>query len=114
MILITKLIFFISKSLRMFTQLLSNLNWLHIAAAAVAFFMLGAIWYSPILFAKPWARMVNMNMTDPNAKKGMGVMMFGSFILMVVCCIALAILYAIIHVDSALSAVKFGLFFGVG
>jgi|SRR5215471_3110631 len=98
----------------MFTQLLSNLNWLHIAVAAVAFFILGAVWYSPVLFAKPWAKMVNMNMTDPNAKKGMGVMMFGSFILMVICCIALAILYSIIHIDNAFSAIKFGLFFGVG
>ncbi|HXL56312.1 MAG TPA: DUF1761 domain-containing protein [Chitinophagaceae bacterium] len=98
----------------MFTQILSHLNWLHIIVAAVAFFVLGALWYSPVLFAKPWARMTNMNANDPNVKKGMGVMMLSSFILMIICCIALAMLYQIIQIKSAVAAIKFGLFFGVG
>jgi hypothetical protein len=98
----------------MFTQLLTHLNWLHVVVAAIAFFVLGALWYSPVLFSKPWAKLVNLNMADPNARKGMGAMMFGSFILMIICCIALAIVYNILRLDSALSAVKFGLFFGVG
>jgi len=98
----------------MFVQLLTHLNWLHVIVAAIAFFVLGALWYSPVLFSKPWAKLVNMNMADPDAKKGMGMMMFGSFILMIICCIALAIIYNIIQIDTALSAIKFGLFFGVG
>jgi hypothetical protein len=98
----------------MFTQLLSELNWLHVVVAAVAFFVLGAVWYSPVLFSKPWAKLVNINMTDRNARKGMGGMMLGSFVLMTVCCIALAIMFSIIHVGDAMGAVKFGLFFGVG
>ena len=53
-------------------------------------------------------------MADPNAKKGIGAMMLGSFVLMIICCMALAIIFTIIHVDCAMSAVKFGLFFGVG
>lgn len=29
-------------------------NWLAIAAAAIAAFMIGGLWYSPLLFAKQW------------------------------------------------------------
>ncbi len=97
----------------MISHLLSNLNWLHVLAAAAAYFILGALWYSPVLFAKPWAKMVNMKMNDPNAKSGMGAMMAGSFILMFIACIGLAIIYQIIKIDTVLLAVKFGLFFGV-
>lgn len=33
---------------------MSEHNWLAIAAAAVAAFLIGGLWYSPILFAKQW------------------------------------------------------------
>jgi len=33
-----------------------NLNWLAIIAAAVSAFVLGGIWYSPLLFAKRWMK----------------------------------------------------------
>ena len=98
----------------MFIQLLTQLNWLHVIVAAIAFFVLGALWYSPVLFSKQWAKLVNLNMSNPNAKKGMGMMMFGSFILMIICCSALAVVFSIIQIDTAISAIKFGLFFGVG
>ena len=97
----------------MFTQILSGLNWLHVLVAAIAYFALGALWYSPVLFSKPWAKMTNMNMNDPNAKKGMGLLMFSSFVLMFLCSVGLSILYHIIPVFDALHAIEFGLFFGV-
>lgn len=33
-----------------------NLNWLAIIAAAASAFVLGGLWYSPILFARRWMR----------------------------------------------------------
>ena len=33
-----------------------TVNWLAIIAATVSAFVLGGLWYSPILFAKPWQR----------------------------------------------------------
>jgi hypothetical protein len=98
----------------MFPQILSQLNWLHIAVAAIAYFAIGAIWYSPALFSKSWVRLVKIEVNDPRNKGGFGAMMFTSFILILICCIALAILYQIIHIKSALSAIKFGVFFAVG
>ena len=35
------------------SALFSNLNWLAIAVAAIAYFMIGGLWYSKMLFAKP-------------------------------------------------------------
>lgn len=32
------------------------INWLAVIAAALSMFALGAVWYSPALFVKPWAK----------------------------------------------------------
>jgi hypothetical protein len=98
----------------MFAQLLSHLNWLHIIVAAVAYFAIGAIWYSPALFSKAWVRLVKIDINDSNKRGGLGIMMFTSFMLIVICCIAMAMLYRLIDIRSAFSAIKFGLFLAVG
>jgi hypothetical protein len=98
----------------MFTHLLSHeVKWLHILAAAAAYWILGALWYSPLLFSKPWAKSVGINMNDPNAKKGMGASMVASFVLMFITSIGLAVIYKIIKIHDAVHALEFGLFFGV-
>jgi len=57
-----------------------NLNWLAIVVAAVSAFALGAIWYSPLLFAKRW--MKETGITEESAKNANMVRIFGlSFIL---------------------------------
>ena len=33
-----------------------EVNWLAIIAATLSMFVLGALWYSPLLFVKPWAK----------------------------------------------------------
>jgi hypothetical protein len=35
---------------------LSTLNWLAVIVAGLAYFFLGALWYSPLLFAKPFIK----------------------------------------------------------
>ena len=32
------------------------INWLAVVAAALSMFVLGAVWYSPVLFVKQWAK----------------------------------------------------------
>jgi len=34
-----------------------SVNYLHVLVAAVLVFVLGWLWYSPLLFYKPWMRM---------------------------------------------------------
>jgi Protein of unknown function (DUF1761) len=68
------------------------LNWPAIAVAALAYFALGSLWYSKILFAKRWIADAKIDINDPNAKKGIGLMFGGSLVLMLVQCIAIAVL----------------------
>jgi Protein of unknown function (DUF1761) len=42
-----------------------NLNWLAILVATISTMVVGFLWYSPILFAKPWMREMGY---DPNDK----------------------------------------------
>ena len=35
-----------------------QLNWLAIIVGALVYFALGALWYSPMLFARPWQRSI--------------------------------------------------------
>ena len=68
------------------------LNWPAIAVAALAYFALGALWYSKALFAKRWISDLKIDVNNPDAKNGMGMMFGGSLVLMFVQCLALAIL----------------------
>ena len=68
------------------------LNWLAIVVAAFAYFALGALWYSKILFAKRWIADLKIDVNSPDAKKGMGMMFGGSLVMMFVQCLAIAII----------------------
>jgi hypothetical protein len=57
-----------------------EVNWLAIAVAALASFLLGGLWYSPVLFGKAWQR--ETGLTDERLKQGNMARIFGlSFIL---------------------------------
>ncbi|MBK7557117.1 MAG: DUF1761 domain-containing protein [Chitinophagaceae bacterium] len=68
------------------------LNWMAIAVAALAYFALGALWYSKVLFAKRWIADLKIDVNSPDAKKGMGMMFGGSLLMMFVQCLAIAII----------------------
>ena len=51
--------------------IIQHIHWLAVLAAAVAYFSLGAIWYSKVLFAKKWLALTKIDASDPNASKGM-------------------------------------------
>lgn len=70
-----------------------DLNWIAVVAAAVSAFLLGGIWYSPVLFANPWMRLSGV--TAEQAKSGNMALIFGgTFVL------------------SLFAAAVFGLFLG--
>ena len=94
------------------TQFLANIHWLQILVAAIAYFALGAIWYSA-LFGKKWVMYQKIDMNDPNVKSGTGAIMFGSFIWMFITCIALDIIVTKLGLDNALSGIKWGLLTGI-
>ena len=94
------------------SAIFSDINWIATLVAAIAYFALGAPWYS-FLFQKKWIEYTGVSMTDPNAKKGMGTIMFGSFIMMFICSVAIAILASRLQLSGWMSGLKLGLLTGI-
>ena len=66
-----------------------NLNWLAIIVAAVSAFILGGLWYSPLLFAKRW--MKETGITEESTRKANMTKIFGlSFVLALIASFFLA------------------------
>jgi Protein of unknown function (DUF1761) len=94
------------------SEIFSHLNWLAIIAAGVAYFLLGAIWYS-FIFKHAWIKHSGVNVNDPNMKKGMAQTMIASLVLMIICSLGLALLLGKIVSTSWMSGAKLGLLAGV-
>lgn len=95
------------------TEIFLQLNWLAVLVTAIVYFLLGAIWYSKAMFGAKWAGLVGLDMSDPDKKKGMGKMMAGTFLLILVSCIALAMLVHRLDLSVIISALKLGLITGI-
>lgn len=74
------------------TAFLNDINWLAVLVAGIAYWMIGALWYSKVLFSKKWLEYTKINPNDPEAKKGMGIMFGGSLVMMVLTAVGIAIL----------------------
>ena len=74
-----------------------DINYLAVAVASVAQFIIGAIWYMP-LFGKLWGRIHGFDMVSPEAqaamRKGMWPLLVVQFIATIVTTIVLAIFIA--------------------
>ena len=96
----------------MSTEIFSHLNWLAVAVAGLAYFLLGAIWYS-FLFRNAWIRFTGVKVDDPDAKKGVAGIMGASLVLMILCSLGLAILTYKTGVTTWMGGVKLGLVTGI-
>src|SRR5438034_8977678 len=87
-----------------------HVNYLAVLVAAVAVFVLGWLWYSPLLFYKPWMRLRGM---DPVAAMAGAKMPGGKLLIELVRCLVLAYVIArfvaLLGVSGGLGAVHFGL-----
>jgi len=89
------------------------INWIAVLVAALAYFALGALWYSKILFAPKWIAYLKIDVNDPEAKKGMGMMFGGSLVMMFIQCLAIAILNERLGlIGGWMSGIKLGAFVG--
>lgn len=50
------------------------INWLAVLGAALSMFVVGGLWYSPLLFERPWRRAAGLDETD--LKRGNPVLIF--------------------------------------
>ncbi len=96
------------------TSFLSNLNWLAVLCAALAYFILGALWYSKVLFADRWLTLTGIDPKNPDATKGMAVVMTSSFVLMFIAALGIAILQSKLQLTGGwMSGIKLGLLTGL-
>ncbi len=92
-----------------------HVNYLAVLVAAVAVFVLGWLWYSPLLFFKPWMRLRGL---DPVAAMAGAKIPGGKLVIEFARCIVLAYVIArfvaLLGVSSSMGAVHFGLSVWIG
>ena len=93
----------------------SNVNLLSVLAAGIATMILGFVWYSPALFAKPWMREMGYDLNDKaklkEMQKSAGATYGIAFLAGLVSAFMLGKILSITPIDSALYGMKLG--FGV-
>ena len=95
------------------TEILSQINWYAVLVAALTYFVLGALWYSKALFGTKWAKLIKLDVNDPNLKKGMGKMMAASFVLMLITSFGLSLLIVKFDFIGLVSGIKMGFVTGL-
>ena len=74
-----------------------QVNWLAVIVAAIAMFGLGAVWYSPVLFVKQWAKAAGINrdaMRERSVGRSFVWIMLGAFVLTLIMAANLAFFLA--------------------
>ncbi|MBK7099821.1 MAG: DUF1761 domain-containing protein [Sphingobacteriales bacterium] len=90
---------------------LSNLNWVSVAIAFVAYFMLGALWFT-LLFKKQYALSLGKENEPP--QKPAPIFIIGPAVCSLVITIATAILIYALNITSINSAVELAFVVGIG
>ncbi|HEY6222535.1 MAG TPA: DUF1761 domain-containing protein [Gemmatimonadales bacterium] len=92
-----------------------HVNYVAVLVAAVVVFVLGWLWYSPLLFFKPWMRLRGL---DPEAAMKNAKMPVGKLVIEFARCLLLAYviagLVALLDIHSAFIAIHSGLFLWLG
>ena len=94
------------------TEVFHHINWLSVLVAGLAYFFLGALWYT-VLFGKKWKSYNGALMNQPDAKKGSTGIMFLSFILMLVCAFGLSLIVTRLNISGWEVGLKLGILTGV-
>ncbi|MBA2479225.1 MAG: DUF1761 domain-containing protein [Planctomycetes bacterium] len=84
-----------------------HINFLAVPVAAVASFIIGGLWYSPLLFVKPWIRLSGH---QPDGKRSALKPMIVSFIMDLIMAIGLTTVIALVEEPELMD----GMLVGVG
>lgn len=93
-------------------SLIGSLNWLAVTAATLAYFFLGALWYSPVMFANLWMKLRGLNEDDidgPNPK-----IFIYSLILQAIAVFSLALFISALDITRASDGAFLGFVIGAG
>ena len=94
-------------------DVLGQLNWLAVIVGGVIYFALGALWYSPMLFARPWQRSIGWDpeATPPEMKPTTYIVPLIAYLVMAV---AVGTVAAASGSDTLVDGIVLGLVLGVG
>jgi len=67
-----------------------DVNYLAVALAALSAFVLGGLWYSPLLFSKAWVRLNGFNEEELKKNANMGMIFGGAFLCNLICAFVFA------------------------
>ncbi len=87
------------------------LDLLSIFIAAIVYYIIGAIWYSPLLFGEVWGRLAKVNFKQMKNKSTLYIV---SFISSLIQAFFLALLLDNLKIITTLDAIIVGLFIVVG
>ncbi len=90
-----------------------DVNYLAVLVAAVAYWVLGAVWYSPPLFARQWAAGVGITLPQPGQRPPV-VLFVTTFIAFFVVALAMAFLAGAGGAATLSQGLLLGLITGVG
>ena len=88
-----------------------GINWLAVLVSAVAAFMLGGVWFSPVLFARQWMEALGKTKEEAGMP---GPSMALSFVVTLVMALALAMIVTRLPHLTMGGAIRLGLAIGAG
>ena len=94
-------------------MIIQHLPWLQVAVSAIAYFMIGAIWFNPNVFGKTWMKGHNITASEED-KKRMPMMMLMTLLCCFVSAICLAYFIQATYVTGWMMGAKIGLIAGCG
>lgn len=89
----------------------ANLNWISVLVAFVAYFVLGALWFT-LLFKKQYA--ISLGKENQLPEKPAPIFIIGPALCSLVITIANAILFYALDIESFSTALEFSLVVGIG
>lgn len=91
-----------------------HLNYLAVLVAGVVIFMIGGLWYSPVLFAKKWMALQGRSAEDMSGGGNMAAMYAQVFLCGLLTAWVLAILIEFLPVLDVMRAAKLGVLSWLG
>ncbi len=91
-----------------------GVNLLAVILAAVVAFVMGGIWYSPVLFGKPWMNLRGMNQADVSGTKMGGGEILAEFVRGLIVAVVLARFVVLLGVVNWVGGVYLGLTVWIG
>ena len=88
------------------------INWLAVLAAVVIRMVVGGLWYSPLLFVKPWQALTGV--TPETMRSGLGKAIALDLVMSLLMAIALATILGLAHISGWLDGAVVGAWAWVG